>query len=150
MSSRCNSASVEFEYFYIHSGTDIADVYYVVWHEDYEIFKSTPFDLTAADSGLSFTPITDTVFDSAYDDRYTIDYTNKRIIMGTGETTYDVRGAYSKWKTDVFNADNFTYDFAFSILGNVEYSAPKRIPTFTGLLNSWKIRPDEANHTLDC
>lgn len=143
-----NITSGEFEYFYVHSGVDIADVYYVVWHEDYVPFKSDPFDLTAANLGLSYTPVDDTVWDAAYDDRYTIDYATKRIIMGTGENTYDVRGAYSKWKADIFNADNFTYDFAFEVLGNVTYNSPKRIPPFTELVNSWKIRPDEANHTL--
>jgi hypothetical protein len=143
-----NITSGSFTYNYIHSGTDIPDVYYVIWHEDYIPFKSTPFDLTATDLGLSYTPVDDTVYDSAYTDRYTIDYANKRIIMDTGETTYDIRGAYSKWKDNIFLSDNFTYDFAYEVLGNVVYDSPKRVPPFTSLINSWKIRPDEANHTL--
>jgi hypothetical protein len=143
-----NITSGEFEYQYIHSGSDIEDVYYVVWHPDYIPYKSAPFDLTDTDLGLSFTPIDDTVYDASYVDRYTINYTNKRIIMNSGETVYDVRGAYSKWKDDIFLSDNFTYDFAFSVLGNVVYDPPKRVPPFTSLTNNWKIRPDEANHTL--
>jgi hypothetical protein len=143
-----NITSGVFSYDYIHSGSDITDVYYVIWHEDYVPFKSAPFDLTATDLGLSYTPVDDTVYDAAYTDRYTIDYANKRIIMDTGETVYDIRGAYSKWKDNIFLSDNFTYDFAFETLGNVVYDSPKRVPPFTSLINSWKIRPDEANHTL--
>jgi hypothetical protein len=143
-----NILTGEFQYNYIHSGSDITDVYYVVWHEDYVPFKSDPFDLTATDLGLSYTPIDDPIYDAAHDDRYTIDFATKRIIMDTGETQYDVPGAYSHWKDQIFLADNFTYDFAFQILGGVAYATPKAIPPFTALLNSWKIRPDETNHTL--
>lgn len=143
-----NITSGEFIYDYIHSGVDFTDNYYVVWHEDYEVYKSALFDLTAIDLGLSFTPIVDTIYDAGYDDRYTIDFVNKRIIMKTGETQYDVAGAYSKWKDEIFLLDNFIYDFAFITEGGVTYSAPRSIPDFTGLINSWKIRPDEANHVL--
>jgi len=143
-----NITSGTFEYNYVHSGADITDVYYVVWHPDYVPFKSAPFDLTATDLGLSYTPVDDPIYDAAHDDRYTIDFANKRIVMEAGETQYDVPGAYSHWKDQIFLADNFTYDFAFTIKGGVAYASPKEIPAFTALINSWKIRPDEANHTL--
>jgi len=143
-----NITSGEFSYDYIHSGSDIEDVYYVIWHEDYIPFKSDPFDLTATDLGLSYTPVDDTIYDAAHANRYVTEFTNKIIVMDTGETEYDVRGAYSHWKEQIFLADNFTYDFAFDVLGNVVYDSPKRVPPFTALINGWKIRPDEANHTL--
>jgi hypothetical protein len=143
-----NIISGLFSYDYIHSGSDIEDVYYVIWHEDYIPFKSTPFDLTATDLGLSYTPVDDLIYDAAHANRYVSDFANKVIIMDTGETEYDVRGAYSHWKEQIFLADNFTYDFAFDVLGNVVYDSPKRVPPFTSLINGWKIRPDEANHTL--
>ena len=141
-------ATGEFEYQYIHSGTDIPDVYFVVWHPDYLLYRSAPFDLTADDLGLSFTPIDDTLYDAAADVRYTFDFPNKLIVMDTGETVYDVRGAYSCWKDEVFLLDNLTEPFAFDPLGYVEYSSGKWVPAFTELINGWKIRPDEANHTL--
>lgn len=141
-------ATGEFQYQYIHSGTDIPDVYFVVWHPDYLLYRSDPFDLTADDLGLSFTPIDDTLYDAAADVRYTFDFPNKLIVMDTGETVYDVRGAYSCWKDEVFLLDNLTEPFAFDTLGYVEYSTGKWVPAFTELINGWKIRPDEANHTL--
>lgn len=143
-----NITSGEFVYEYVHSGTDFEDNYYVIWHEDYVPYKSDLFDLTATDLGLSYTPVDDAIYDAAHDDRYTIDFANKRIIMDTGENTYDVVGAYSHWKDQILLSNNFIYDFAFGIIGNVTYNSPKRIPAFTELLNNWKIRPDEADHTL--
>lgn len=140
--------SGEFVYEYVHSGVDFEDNYYVIWHPDYVPYKSGLFDLTATDLGLSYTPVDDPIYDAAHDDRYTIDFPNKLIVMDTGETQYDVPGAYSQWKDDIFLADNFTYDFAFTIKGGVAYAAPKEIPAFTALINGWKIRPDEDDHTL--
>lgn len=143
-----NVTSGQFVYEYVHNGTDISGVYYVVWHEDYVPYKSEPFDLTAIDVGLSYTPIDDTIYDPAHDDRYTIDFANKLVIMGTGETEYDIPGAYSHWKDQMRLADNFIYDFAYTIKGGVVYSGAKEIPAFTALVNGWKVRPDEADHTL--
>jgi hypothetical protein len=143
-----NILTGSFVYDYIHSGSDITDVYYVIWHEDYVPYKSDLFDLTATDLGLSYTPVDDPIYDPAHDDRYTVDFANELIIMDTGETQYDVPGAYSHWKDQIFLADNFTYQFAFTIKGGVDYATPKAIPPFTALINGWKIRPDEANHTL--
>jgi len=143
-----NILTGSFVYEYIHSGVDFEDNYYVIWHEDYVPYKSDLFDLTATDLGLSYTPVDDPIYDPAHDDRYTVDFPNKLIIMDTGETSYDVPGAYSQWKDDIFLADNFTYDFAFTIKGGIDYATPKAIPPFTALINSWKIRPDEDDHTL--
>lgn len=143
-----NILTGSFVYDYVHSGTDFEDNYYVIWHEDYAPYKSDLFDLTATDLGLSYTPVDDPIYDPAHDDRYTIDFANELIIMDTGETQYDVPGAYSHWKDQIFLADNFTYQFAFTIKGGVDYATPKAIPAFTALINGWKIRPDEANHTL--
>ena len=33
-------------------------------------------------------------------------------------------------------------------MGGVTYASPKAIPAFTALINGWKVRPDEADHTL--
>lgn len=79
----------------------------------------------------------------------TIDFNNKLIIMGTDSTVYDIQGIYSLWKDNILLTSNMQYDFAYSILGGNSTAGSNSIPFYTYLTNGWKIRPDEASHTLN-
>jgi len=74
-----------------------------------------------------------------------------RIIQLTpGTTTLDVRGLYSSWKSWMSSGGS-KYDAVFSVVGGdpVNESAGIYITSYFYLLNGWKIRPQEGNHTLN-
>lgn len=135
-----------FTYEYIYDGTDVP-AYYVVVSDDYQVIKEN-ITLSDADQSLVLGFVDDLVYDPAYDDRYDIQFANELVVMESGETIYDVRGAYSKWKDELRTGDNGKYDLAYTVDGGKEYDAPKSIPYLTGFTNGWRGRPDEANHKL--
>ena len=120
----------------------------LIWHEDYVSIKLTAIELDTTDQSLFITQVADLIYDAAHDDRYTLDFANERIVMATGETVLDVPGIYSHWKQALPTSDNAQYDFAFSIAGGDTISGAKSIPPYVFVENGWKIRPDEADHTL--
>jgi hypothetical protein len=120
----------------------------LIWHEDYIPIKLTAVELGTVDQSLFITQVDDLIYDAAHDDRYTLDFANERIVMDVGETVLDVPGIYSHWKDALPTSDNAQYDFAFSIAGGNTISGPKSIPPYVFVENGWKIRPDEADHTL--
>jgi hypothetical protein len=69
--------------------------------------------------------------------------------MDASATTYNVQHVYSNWKDTILVGANAQYDFAFSIVGGNTTSGANSIPYYTFLINAWRIKPDEANHTLE-
>lgn len=82
---------------------------------------------------------------------YSFDADNKRIILSNGTTTLDVRDMYSRWKEWMQISDNSKYLHAFEIVGGdtINESAGTYVPAYVFLVNGWRIRPQEANHTLN-
>ncbi len=82
---------------------------------------------------------------------YTFDASNKRIILSTGTTSLDVRDMYSRWKDWMILSDNSKYQHAFEIVGGdtIDGSAGTYVPAYIFLVNGWRVRPQEANHTLN-
>jgi hypothetical protein len=80
----------------------------------------------------------------------TFDGPNKRMILSTGTVTLSVRDIYSRWVDWWMTSDNSKYEQAFSTTGgdDIDVSAGTKIPIYAFLLNGWRIRPQEANHTL--
>lgn len=76
----------------------------------------------------------------------TFDPTNKRIVLDSAYA--DTRDVYSQWKRWVSTNDNLKYEQAFRTVGGDSLSASTSIPPYLFLMNGWKIRPMEANHTL--
>lgn len=74
----------------------------------------------------------------------------KVVTLNNGETTLDVTILYSAWKRWI-SAGNAQYLPAFSAVGGetINASAGTEIPLYAFLINGWKIKPQEANHTLD-
>lgn len=82
---------------------------------------------------------------------YTFDGVNKRIILTSGTTSVSVRDLWSRWVDWFCTDDNSKYPVAFTCLGgdDIDPSSGTKIPAYVFLQNSWKIRPQEANHTLN-
>lgn len=80
----------------------------------------------------------------------TFDGTSKRITLTSGTTSVGVRELWSRWVDWVATSDNSKYLPAFSQVGgdDIDIGAGTKIPIYAFLLNGWKIKPQEANHTL--
>ncbi len=74
----------------------------------------------------------------------------KRIILSTGTTSLSVHDMYSRWKDWVLLSDNSKYFPAFSVVGgdSIDQSAGTSIPLYAFLINGWRVKPYEGNHTL--
>lgn len=81
----------------------------------------------------------------------TFDAANKLIILSSGTTSLDVKDLYSRWKDWVLLSDNSKHPPVFSSTGGdiIDASAGTSIPLYAFLINGWRIRPQEANHTLN-
>lgn len=75
----------------------------------------------------------------------------RTITLGAGRTVLGVRELWSRWVDWWLTGDNSKYLLAFSQIGgnDIDQAAGTRIPVYLYLLNGWRIRPQEANHTLN-
>jgi len=78
----------------------------------------------------------------------TFDGPNKLIICDAGTTSLNVKAMYSMWKEWMLLSDNSKYAQAFRVVGGDPTIGNNIITPYFFLLNGWKIRPQEANHTL--
>ena len=81
---------------------------------------------------------------------YTFDGSTKVITLTAGTTTMSVRDVWSRWVDWVATSDNSKYLPAFVSIGgdDIDPVAGTTIPIYCFLVNGWKIKPQEANHTL--
>ena len=79
----------------------------------------------------------------------TFDGTTKTITLNSGTIVLDVIDLYSRWK-DWIALNNAQYLPAFSPVGgdSIDITAGTSIPLYAFLINGWRIKPQEANHTL--
>lgn len=76
----------------------------------------------------------------------TFDPINKRIVL---DSAYITAGQiYSRWKEWVLTGNNSRYAQAFSVLGGDPLGGGLFVASYFFLMNGWRIRPMEANHTL--
>jgi hypothetical protein len=122
--------------------------YVLIWKDDKQPIKLTGLTFAAANQSTPISQVDDLVYDGAAVDNVTINYGSKLIIMDAASTVLDVQAVYSTWKDDILVGSNAQYDFAFSILGGDTISGATSVPFYAFLENGWKIRPDEADHTL--
>lgn len=76
----------------------------------------------------------------------TFDPLNKRIILDKAYVT--AQEIYSRWKEWVTVSDNAKYLPAFSCLGGDPLGGDLFVASYFFLMNGWRVRPMEANHTL--
>ena len=81
---------------------------------------------------------------------YTFNGATKIISLTTGTTGLDVKDLYSRWKDWLKGGGGSAYLAAFTIVGGepVDAAAGTYVATYVFLTNSWKVRPQEANHRL--
>lgn len=81
---------------------------------------------------------------------YSFDGANKIISLTSGTTTFSVRDLWSRWVDWSATSDNSKYAAAFDTVGgdSIDAGAGTFIPIYSFLQNGWRIRPQEANHTL--
>lgn len=74
----------------------------------------------------------------------------KVITLTAGTTSVSVRDLWSRWVDWFLTGDNSKYAPAFVNVGgdDIDPGAGTTIPIYAFLMNGWKIKPQEANHTL--
>jgi hypothetical protein len=93
---------------------------------------------------------TDLVYDPLASEAITFSGSTKRIVCDAGNTSLDVPFTYSKWVDWAVTDNNLAYYHAFENQGgaDIDISAGTSIPKYCYLVNSWRVRPQEADHTL--
>lgn len=81
----------------------------------------------------------------------TFDGATKIATLSTGTTTLSVHDLYSRWKDWVLLSDNSKWAAMFATTGGdtIDSGAGTSVPLYAFLINGWKIKPQEADHTLD-
>jgi hypothetical protein len=74
----------------------------------------------------------------------------KLISLSPSTTSLSVRDLWSRWNDWLAVGDNSKYAPAFDTVGGnaIDAAAGTSIPIYCFMLNGWKIRPQEADHTL--
>ena len=80
---------------------------------------------------------------------YMFDGVNRLIVI-SAQTLVSVRDVYSRWVDWQVLSDNSKYLPAFATVGGnpIDVSAGTSVPVYAYLQNNWRIRPQEADHTL--
>lgn len=81
---------------------------------------------------------------------YSIDGITKVISLTSGTTEMSVRDLWSRWVDWYLTNDNSKFLPAFTNVGgnDIDTVAGTSIPIYVFMQNGWKIKPQEANHTL--
>lgn len=81
---------------------------------------------------------------------YSFDGVSKVISLTTGTVEVSIRDLWSRWVDWLLTSDNSKYLVAMEQVGgnDIDVSAGTYIPIYVFLKNGWKLKPQEANHTL--
>jgi hypothetical protein len=81
---------------------------------------------------------------------FTFNGPNKLITLSVGTTQISVLDLWSRWVDWYLSSDNSKYLPAFQQVGgdDIDPIAGTSIPIYAFLMNGWKLKPQEANHTL--
>lgn len=81
---------------------------------------------------------------------FIFDGATKIITLTPGTTTVSVRRLWSDWVDWFLTGDNSKYLPAFKSVGgdDIDPTQGTKIPIYSFLVNGWKLKPQEANHTL--
>lgn len=108
-------------------------------------------ELTAVVRNLPVTQEDDTVYDAGLSEAVTFTGSTKRIVCDAANTSLDVRALYTEWVDWALLGSNLRFLPAFITQGytTIDPGAGTKIPAYAYLINGWRVRPQEANHTLD-
>jgi hypothetical protein len=76
----------------------------------------------------------------------TFDPANRRIVLNAGVTSITTQFLYSRWKE--WAQDNAQWPEAFRVVGGDPIGGGLFVASYFFLMNSWRVRPQEADHTL--
>ena len=81
---------------------------------------------------------------------YIINAVTKTITLTTGTTSVSVRDVWSRWVDWFLTGDNSKFLPAFEQVGgnDIDIAQGTKIPIYAFLVNGWKLKPQESNHTL--
>lgn len=81
---------------------------------------------------------------------YIINGVTKTITLTTGTTSVSVRDVWSRWVDWFLTSDNSKFLPAFEQVGgnDIDIAQGTKIPIYAFLVNGWKLKPQESNHTL--
>ncbi len=79
---------------------------------------------------------------------FTFDGPNRLIVCNAGTTGIVLADLWSRFKVWLL-ADNAGYLPAFDTVGGDPIDAGTRVPLYLFIKNGWRIRPQEATHTLN-
>jgi hypothetical protein len=136
---------------YTYPDADVGDgVDLAILAPEYLYQKITNYVLTSADASIPIVQNVDYGYVASSSETVTFNGTTKRIICDAATTSIDVVGVYSMWVDWALISNNLRYNAAFSELGGntIDAVAGTSVPVYGFLTNSWKISPDEADHTL--
>lgn len=82
---------------------------------------------------------------------YQINGTTKTILLTAGTVSVSVRDMWSRFIDWHSQGDNSKYLLAFRQVGgdDIDTAAGTKIPIYLYLVNGWRIRPQESDHTLN-
>ncbi len=82
---------------------------------------------------------------------YSFNGTTKVITLTPGTISVSVRDLWSRWVDWWVTSDNSRFLEAFDTLGgdDIDPTSGTTVPIYAFLLNGWRIKPQEANHTLN-
>lgn len=82
---------------------------------------------------------------------FSIDGPGRLITLTPGTVSFAVPALYSAWVDWVALSDNAKYLPAFRTVGgdDVDLTAGTKVPAYCYLTNAWRVRPQEADHTLN-
>jgi hypothetical protein len=75
---------------------------------------------------------------------------DKVITLSSGTTSLSVRDVWSRWVDWFLTGDNSKFLPAFVQVGgnDIDPASGTSIPIYAFLMNGWRLKPQEANHTL--
>ncbi len=76
--------------------------------------------------------------------------TTKVATLSAGTTVLSVTDIWSRWNDWLAIGDNSKFLPMFKTVGGdaIDASSGTAVPTYAFLLNGWRVKPQEANHTL--
>jgi len=82
---------------------------------------------------------------------YSFDGATKTINLTSGTVVLDVKDLWSRYVEWLETGSNSRWQIAMSQIGgnDIDITSGTKVPIYIYLTNSWKIKPQEVNHTLN-
>lgn len=138
----------EFSYLYASNPGTFVDL--AILCEGFVYQRIDDVELIAAVQTFPVDQVVDNIYDNMLTATVTFDGTTKRIVCDTGTVEISVPAVYTEWVDWAMLSNNLRFFHAFENQGGtvIDSGAGTSIPAYCYLFNTWRVRPQEANHTL--